>query len=282
MEHERLPGRARTYAVGVFVSLIMVGFCVLLGVILTGHWRWPVCGLLIVSEPEIVESTPDEFDFKRTRQVIIGDLESESQFAGLNQNGREIIRHTCLVDSGNKFGSGFVLRANLLVTAAHVITRDIGEPVVIYCEPSGNGVIFEVEGQITAIEREFDVAFVSLPTDWTLETPVLPLQSELPGINDQLHMFGFQFRCGTDRLEAVGVHRPSSIIPRVVLRGEDTPRQTAFITGLAQSGNSGGPVFANDGSVVGMMILNQIGLNRSVMVPAATIESLLRLHNLDE
>lgn len=282
MKHERLPGSTQTFAVGVLASLIMMGFCVFLGAIFTCHWRRPVRELLIVGDPEIVESTPGESEFKSTRQVIIADLESESQFAGLNQNGREIIRRTCLVDSGNKFGSGIILRTNLLITAAHVITRDPGDQVTIYCEPDGNGVVFEIEGQIMVIEHEFDVAFVSILIDWPLETPVLPLRSGVPGINDQLHMFGYQFRCGSSRLEAAGVHRPSSIIPRVEFHGEDIPQQTACITGLAQSGNSGGPVFTNDGSIVGIIILVQVGFNRTVIVPADTIESLLQLYNLDE
>jgi S1-C subfamily serine protease len=285
MKDEQLPRKRRGFAFGAFVLMVLLTFCVLLYISVylstDGVTRERV---IVIEEPElsIVEPDENETENQVVRQISVVGVRSETAYAGADVDGLEVIKRTCLVNSDEKFGSGFLLRSNLLVTAAHVITKKvINDWVTLLCQTENDGVTLEVSGSIVAIEPTFDVAFVSIPNDQIAELPPLRLQTNLPEANDQLHMFGYEYLAQHDScLELEGVHRPTSIIPNLTMNAEFIPLQTAFIAGSARRGNSGGPVFTNDGSIVGMLILTHPAFNRSVMVPACAIEDLLQSHNL--
>ena len=281
MMDDRVPRDIRTAAVGICAMLgILVLFVgIVAAFVLTSTKRCPTASV-VLGEPTIESEPTDDSTGDETRFNLY--FRSENAYAGLDETALETPRRTFLVSAGRNSGTGIMLTHDLMVTAAHVIEDDYQTEVDVYCIRQGEVEVPPTTGQILSLSREYDVAFVWVEDCLADDAAPLQLRSEPTGFNTPLHMFGYQYE-GDERERAfAGVHRPTSFISAVHLHEPGCPRQLEAVAGQARHGNSGGPVFTSSGEVVGMIILIEPEFNRTLMVPASTIQSLMALEGLEQ
>lgn len=163
-----------------------------------------------------------------------------------------IIESTC--DEGAE-GSGFLVAANLVVTAAHLVTGETDLSVI----DSVTGAA--TEGQVVGVDEGTDVALVRIQT---------------PSTGHLFVFAGAQPQVGS-RLAAIGypLNGPESITEgSVSALGRDITLQSGqSLFGLIQTdtpinpGNSGGPIIGLDGTVAGIAdagTVNVQGINYAV------------------
>ena len=146
-------------------------------------------------------------------------------------------------NSANNFsiGTGFVVADGLMVTAAHVL-RDKDSVWVGPIEPKR-----WLRAQVVKVDQQFDLALIAVK----LDTPALNLArwSDVPN-GLEVFVVGFP----QPRLQGL-----SKKITQGLINGNRSNRNESFDSGYfqfsaeVQHGNSGGPIFAPDGLVVGMV-----------------------------
>lgn len=192
-------------------------------------------------------------------------------------------------DDGWYYGTGFLISDALVISAAHVVPHASGSetyPVLIGCYGR------EVEGGVIAYDELRDVMAVFAPG---CRADDLEFSTRRLTTDDVLHASGFMFHPG--KALAARYFRYTSYIPDAFIRGDDAfaepelrervremrrqrvPRYRA-ITGAAIPGNSGSPVFDDQGRIVGMLVVRDSLRGRSYMVPARTLVRFLRVNAL--
>lgn len=177
------------------------------------------------------------------------------------------------------YGTGFLVAPDVVVSAAHVVTaKKSGVAVKAYCGgPTAS------PGTVIALDELRDVMVIrttGCPAD------TVALDTRRLKVNDPLHVAGFNFS-GLSA-SAARYYSMTSPIPAASFGAQDAvgdpdvsqrvidmerarvPRFRA-IAGAAVPGNSGSPVFTDEGKIVGMLVIRDPRHNRSYFVPARTL-----------
>lgn len=237
------------------------------------------------AEPAATEPTLEPAAESRTIEVFDG-IPNEDYPAPVQAAARQTVPVCAKFRNGEKgFGTGFLIRPGVAVTAGHILDAhgfENVESVTVYCDGRNN------VGAVLAFDRVRDAAVIAVDCD----AGTLPLDRRRLGAQDKLFVTGFTYR---DQLTAVDRYlRPTWPKSRLVLRDrpglgdEDVnrrvrqmakrkmPRLQAIDAELVP-GNSGSAVIRPDGSVVGMVVIFDRILGASFMVPAVSLQ-----HVLDE
>jgi S1-C subfamily serine protease len=165
-------------------------------------------------------------------------------------------------------GSGFVYAPERVMTNAHVLAG-VGDPVVV---AEGD----EYDATPVFVDEEIDIAVLAVPGLETLPLSFAPEPAE-PG--DDAIIMGYPgggpFYVGAARIRDRGeISGPDFRNIRTVVR------DVYALYGTVRAGNSGGPLFATDGSVLGVVFASAIddpdtgyALTAQQVAQAATVGS---------
>jgi S1-C subfamily serine protease len=206
--------------------------------------------------------------------------------SGIRRVTRQTVALQCPVEGdpdASTYGTGFLIAYDVVISAAHITSaRKSGVEVRTYC-----GGAEPVIGTVVALDELRDVMVVR-----TKGCPAENVAFDVSRlrVNDPLHVAGFNFSGMTG--SASRYYSMTSPIPSGSFTAKDAigdpdvsqrvldmekagvPRFRA-IAGAAVPGNSGSPVFTDEGKVVGMLVLRDPRHNRSFFVPAVTIQRVL-------
>jgi len=138
-------------------------------------------------------------------------------------------------------GSGFVIAPQRVITNAHVVAGTNRVQV-----ESGGSLL---DATVVHFDPDTDVAILNVPA---LDAPVLDFQSEPADGGDSSIVLGYP-------LDGPYTATPARVRQRITLRGPDiyerkTVRRDVYtVRGQIRSGNSGGPMIAPDGDVLGVV-----------------------------
>jgi S1-C subfamily serine protease len=143
-------------------------------------------------------------------------------------------------------GSGFVYAPERVMTNAHVLAG-VSEPVV---KADGE----EYDATPVYIDEEVDIAVLAVPG---LSEPALPFTPETADSGDDAIIMGYPgggpFYVGPARVRDRG-----EISGPDFRNTETVVRDVYALYGIVRAGNSGGPLFATDGSVLGVVFASAI------------------------
>lgn len=204
--------------------------------------------------------------------------------SGIRRIAGQTVAIQCPVEGENAstYGTGFLIAPDLVVSAAHVVSaKKTGSPVKAYCGGA------PVDGRVVALDDLRDVMIIR--TDGC-SAEVVAFDTRRLHVNDPLHVAGFNFSGMS--ASAARYYSMTSPIPDASFGTRDAigdpdvsqrvidmekarvPRFRA-IAGAAVPGNSGSPVFTDEGKIVGMLVIRDPRHNRSFYVPARTIQRVL-------
>lgn len=160
-------------------------------------------------------------------------------------------------------GSGFVVARDRIVTNAHVVAG-IDRPVVE--APNGSA----VSGRVVAFDPEHDLAIIAVQG---LDVPALPVAAvPAPATTGWVagYPFGGPLSVGSAAVVGTGSADMS-------IEGRRTVREVTTLAARVNHGNSGGPVLAADGSVIGVVFAkSETNANVGYAVPTSTLDPLAR------
>jgi S1-C subfamily serine protease len=169
-----------------------------------------------------------------------------------------------MVGHGSGYGSGLVWRPGLIVTNHHVAER--GSTVVI--DRRGD----RVRGQVVGVDRENDLAAISVP--WTGPGLGSVADSDRLQVGQLVmsmgHPLGSPFEASVGIVSGIETHSWMGRMRRKLLQ----------LDLRLMPGNSGGPIVGEDGRVVGvacMVASPGIGL----AIPSKTVEQFVRQVSLN-
>ena len=160
-------------------------------------------------------------------------------------------------------GSGFVVARDRIVTNAHVVAG-IDRPVVE--APNGSA----VSGRVVAFDPEHDLAVIAVQG---LDVPALPVAAvPAPATTGWVagYPFGGPLTVGSAAVVGTGSADMS-------IEGRRTVREVTTLAAQVNHGNSGGPVLAADGSVIGVVFAkSETNANVGYAVPTSILDPLAR------
>lgn len=194
--------------------------------------------------------------------------------------------------SGTWYGSGFVVRSGLVVSAAHVLDHVHGDyELSVICNGD------EVPGKVLGMDRDRDVvAIAAACKGMRREFDQRPLK-----VNETVYLSGYTYTFAFKRIIGVVADRyvhQSSPLPDAKLTElqawELPPDITAqlagmkrrnlmrhvAVTGVAIPGHSGSVVVNEDGAIVGMVVIRDPARGRSFIIPARLIVQLLNNYKI--
>jgi S1-C subfamily serine protease len=153
-----------------------------------------------------------------------------------------VLSSVVTVRLGRSHGSGFVISEDgLILTNYHVVGESRQVSIIL-----NNGL--EIVGSVLARHKARDVALIKIP----LRVPsYLPLRTELPGQAERVFVVGSPIEVELQSTITTGVVSAIRVDPRT---------QLTFIQSDAaiSPGNSGGPLFDQNGNVIGISVLTYI------------------------
>jgi S1-C subfamily serine protease len=204
---------------------------------------------------------------------------------GIRRTAGQTVALQCPVDGedAHTYGTGFLVAPDIIVSAAHVASaKRSGAAVKAYC-----GGPTAADGIVIALDELRDVMVIrttGCPAD------AVAFDTRKLEVNDPLHVAGFNF--SGPSASAARYYSMTSPIPAASFGTRDAigdpdvsqrvidmekahvPRFRA-IAGAAVPGNSGSPVFTDEGKIVGMLVIRDPRHNRSYFVPARTLVRVL-------
>ena len=180
-------------------------------------------------------------------------------------------------DSGAS-GSGFLVRKNgktgYFITNHHVIRPDGKVANLFIVLNSGTPKQERLGAKLVADDVARDLAVLAVDFDKLPEPLVLEVAEE-PAETQSLFVLGFPFG---ESMSASAKH-PAVTISRAgvsSLRRDDRGRLvTVQLDGALNPGNSGGPVVAASGKVVGVSVASILGAQIGLAIPALEVDELL-------
>lgn len=138
-------------------------------------------------------------------------------------------------------GSGFVYAPEHVMTNAHVVagTRSLR------VEVDGR----QTSGQVVVYDPQRDLAVVYVPG---LDAPVMPFATADAEPNDDAIVIGFPLN-GPYNAQSARIRDVRTITGPDIYESQQVKREVYTIRALVRSGNSGGPLVAEDGRVLGVI-----------------------------
>lgn len=157
-----------------------------------------------------------------------------------------------VVSAGSSIGAGFLVAPDLVVTAAHVV-----EGADAVSLESGAATPERLRGMVIHRDETEDIAVIQLASSPAV--PVLDVSTGLPSRGEVVYAVG------------------SPIGQLVASRGVvvDVGPSGIESTTPVDPGSSGGPLLAQDGSVLGVVVAESLMTGNSVATTAAAIERVL-------
>jgi S1-C subfamily serine protease len=232
--------------VRVFAALILVGAVAGCGgVTIGGAPAGPATVTVTPSPPSIAQTSKSPGGGPGTSGTAPTDW--AAQIASVRSGVARLQVATC---TSNGSGSGLLIGRNLVLTAAHVVSGATSINVWVEGNAKGTGLLSR--GEVVGINRNADIALVR--TARPLSGHAFSLATADPSIGDEVALIGYPF--GDPGLSAKFGH--VSDLGRTVTFPDDeggTVAVSRLITtdAAVNPGNSGGPVIARDGRVVGIV-----------------------------
>jgi S1-C subfamily serine protease len=139
-------------------------------------------------------------------------------------------------------GSGVVVAPGRVLTNAHVVA---GTSRVVVAASEGSPVVAEV----VYLDTDADVAVLAVQG---LEAPVVALDADVAGPGDDAVVAGYPNGGGLDT-ENARLRSRSNLVGLDIYGREEVLREVVAFRGQVQPGNSGGPLLALDGEVIGLV-----------------------------
>lgn len=190
---------------------------------------------------------------------------------------RQVAEQTVIVRSDGAYATGFVIRRGVIVTAAHVAGGRESPNVNVNCA--------DIDGpaDVVRIDALRDVMILHAAH---CDGAILRLDARPLRDGEPLHVSGFTFNFDVNG--ALRFHRLTTALPNKVfdptdpatkahmerMREQGVPRLQA-IDGTLVRGNSGSPVFTENGGIVGMFVIIDFGPRVSYMVPTSSVVRVL-------
>ncbi|BCB80369.1 MarP family serine protease [Phytohabitans flavus] len=138
-------------------------------------------------------------------------------------------------------GSGFVYSPERIMTNAHVVAGTESVEVEVGDE--------RLEGRVTVYDPDRDLAVIYVPG---LEAPVMPFAPRKAPTNADAIVLGFPLD-GPYNAQSARVRDVGDITGPDIYNSGDVTREIYTIRALVRSGNSGGPLVATNGQVLGVI-----------------------------
>jgi S1-C subfamily serine protease len=152
-----------------------------------------------------------------------------------------------------QYGTGVVVGRNTVITAAHVLTRNVR----VVLPPAS------VAGQVACRTRLEGVAVVRVPLP--PGTPSYRISSRRPAVGERVIVAGYPFRRWR-----VATGRVTRIIRSANLSGRSVRFPMIVFTPALDYGASGSPVLDLRGQVIGVTVATNRRAGYSIAVPTAT------------
>ncbi|RZT89086.1 colicin V production protein [Pseudonocardia sediminis] len=143
-------------------------------------------------------------------------------------------------------GTGFVVAPQRVMTNAHVVAGTTSTSVEV---TTGSGRTRQLDADVISYDPEVDVAVLDVPD---LEADPLQFSPDPARVGDDTIIIGYP-------LDGPYTVTPGKIRERIRLRGPDiydqgsVTRDVYTVRAVVRSGNSGGPMIAPDGRVLGVV-----------------------------
>lgn len=143
-------------------------------------------------------------------------------------------------------GSGFVVAPRRVMTNAHVVAGTNSTSVEVRTRSGGTR---QLEAEVISYDPEVDVAVLDVPD---LEADPLQFRPDPAGVGEDAIILGYP-------MDGPYTVTPGKIRERIRLRGPDiydqgtVTRDVYTVRAVVRSGNSGGPMIAPDGRVLGVV-----------------------------
>ncbi|MET0189680.1 MAG: MarP family serine protease [Pseudonocardia sediminis] len=143
-------------------------------------------------------------------------------------------------------GTGFVVAPQRVMTNAHVVAGTTSTSVEV---TTGSGRTRQLDADVISYDPEVDVAVLDVPD---LEADPLEFSPDPARVGDDTIIIGYP-------LDGPYTVTPGKIRERIRLRGPDiydqgsVTRDVYTVRAVVRSGNSGGPMIAPDGRVLGVV-----------------------------
>jgi S1-C subfamily serine protease len=167
---------------------------------------------------------------------------------GVREAAPSVLRITATACGLGVEGSGWVARAETVVTAAHVVAG--GDGIRVDGHPA----------EAWIVDRANDVAVLHVPS---LDEPALPLAPPTPGT--PVAILGFPENGPFDA-------RAGRIGDTAAVVVDGNLRTVTAFSGLVRHGNSGGPAVDSNGRVRTTVFAARIGSSAGYGIPAATVQ----------
>lgn len=138
-------------------------------------------------------------------------------------------------------GSGFVYSRERVMTNAHVVAGTKSVTVEVGGE--------RLDGRVTVYDPDRDLAVVYVPG---LDAPVMPFAQQKAPTNADAIVLGFPLD-GPYNAQSARVRDVGPITGPDIYNAGDVTREIYTIRALVRSGNSGGPLVATNGQVLGVI-----------------------------